>query len=67
MNIQKLSVSERIILAEKLWDSVLENESEIQITPNQEAELDKRLLAYSQDKNVGSPWQEVKNRIISTK
>ena len=29
MEIQELTVSERIILAEKLWDSVLSNESEI--------------------------------------
>ncbi len=67
MEIQELSVSERIILAEKLWDSVLNNESEIKLTENQEIELDKRLDAFMADHDIGSPWSDVKDRIISNK
>ena len=67
MEIQKLTVSERIILAEKLWNSVLNDESEIKLTSNQEAELDKRLEAFMIDHDLGSPWSDVKERIISNK
>ena len=67
MEIQNLTVSERIILAEKLWDSVLNEESEIKLTENQEIELDKRLDAYMSDHDLGSPWSGVKKRIISNR
>ena len=67
MEIQKLTVSERIILAEKLWNSVLNDESEIKLTASQEADLDKRLDAFMTDHDPGSPWSDVKERIISNK
>lgn len=67
MEIQELSVSERIILAEKLWDSVLNDESEIKLTANQEIELDKRLDTFMADHDIGSSWSDVKKRITSNK
>jgi len=67
MEIQELTVSERIILAEKLWDSVLSKESEIKLTENQKVELDRRLNAFMNDQEVGSSWSEVKKRVISSK
>ncbi|MEN8251558.1 MAG: addiction module protein [Bacteroidota bacterium] len=67
MEIQELTVSERIILAEKLWDSVLNNESEIKLTENQEIELNKRLNTFMSDHDLGSSWSDVKNRVTSSK
>lgn len=67
MEIQELTVSERIILAEKLWDSVLNEEAEIKLTENQEIELKKRLDAFMNDQNLGSSWSNVKERIIANK
>jgi putative addiction module component (TIGR02574 family) len=67
MNIQELSVSEKIILVEKLWDSILDDESEIELTENQKLEIDRRISLYSRTKNIGEPWSEVKRRIISNK
>ena len=60
-------MSERIVLAEKLWDSVLNDESEIKLTASQETELDKRLDAFMSDHEPGSLWSDVKERIISNK
>ena len=65
MEIQELTVSERIMLAEKLWDSVLQEESDIKLTKNQELELEKRLNAFQADQNPGASWSEVKSRIIA--
>ena len=67
MEIQELTVSERIILAEKLWDSILNEESEIKLTKTQEVELNKRLDAFMIDHDLGSSWSDVKERIISNK
>ena len=43
MDIQSLSVSERILLAQELWESVAEKASEIPVSANQAAALEQRL------------------------
>lgn len=66
MDIQSLSTSERILLAEQLWDSVLEKSDEISITADQKALLESRLEAYRADGDPGDSWENVKARIQST-
>lgn len=65
MEIQSLTVSERITLAEALWDSVIAEEAEIDVTAAQREELDRRLAAFEIDQNIGSAWSTVKARILS--
>jgi putative addiction module component (TIGR02574 family) len=64
MKIQELSVSERILLAEKLWDSILDEDGVIELPKTQELELDRRLQAFLDDQDSGSSWNAVKGRII---
>jgi len=66
MKLQELSASEKILLAEDLWDSVASNEQLIPITEDQKNILDKRLAKYSLDKDSGDSWQNVRNRISNT-
>ncbi len=66
MNLQELTNSEKILLAEDLWDSVASNEQLIPITEDQKTILDKRLAKYSLDQNSGDSWQNVRNRISNT-
>lgn len=63
MKIQELSVSERILLAQQLWESVLEDGHEPALTPAQEQVLADRLAALSADGNPGSSWADVKARL----
>ncbi len=65
MRIQELSISERIVLAEKLWDSIVDEDGSIDLPENQKNELDRRLQAFLDDQDIGSSWAEVKERIIS--
>lgn len=65
MEIQSLTVSERIILAETLWDSVIADGVEIDVTEPQREELNRRLAAFDIDQDIGSPWTVVKARILS--
>ena len=67
MEIQSLTVSERIMLAEALWDSVVAEDAEIELTDAQKLELDRRLAAFEIDQDVGSSWASVKARILSKK
>ena len=65
MDIQNLSASERILLAQKLWDSVHDSANEILVTPEQQAVLDQRLAALALDADLGDDWKDVKRRITS--
>jgi putative addiction module component (TIGR02574 family) len=67
MKIHELTVSERILLAEELWDSVVNEDTGLELTEAQRLELDSRLIAFEKDRELGSHWQDVKNRIISGK
>ncbi len=53
--LRELPVEERIKLVEDLWDSIAEDRKALPITPEQRAELDRRLAAYEIDKNRGRP------------
>ena len=63
MNIQKLSTSERIILAQELWESVHDAANEVAVTKAQQAVLEQRLAALASDGNPGDTWENVKRRI----
>jgi putative addiction module component (TIGR02574 family) len=66
MNLQDLSNSEKILLAEDLWDSVASNEQLFPITEEQKKTLDERLAKYSLGQDSGDSWQDVRNRISNT-
>jgi len=60
-----LPISERIQLVAEIWDSIAEFPEEIELTPATRILLAKRLASYRSNPDSGSPWREVKNRIIS--
>ena len=60
-----LPVSERIQLVTEIWDSIAEFPDKIELTPSTRKLLDKRLAAYRANPDQGSPWQEVKRRLVS--
>ena len=64
MKIQELTVSERIMSAEALWDSVADQDSDIDVTDEQTKELDRRLSAFEIDNDDGSDWSSVRSRIV---
>jgi putative addiction module component (TIGR02574 family) len=66
IEISQLSISERIQLAEDLWDSILDRQDEVQLDPVQQQELDRRLDRHRQDPTAGSTWETVKQRLGSS-
>lgn len=63
-DVLKLNISERLLLVEDLWDSIAAFPKAIKLTPSQRQELDHRLNAFRKDPTAGSPWSEVKKRIL---
>lgn len=68
--ILKLSLSERIIWAQTIWNSIaLENDSEeiLKVSPEHKKILDKELLLLKKNTSAGSSWTDVKARIKKRK
>ncbi len=66
-DILSLSVSERIRLTQEIWDSVAAVPDSVPLSQADCQELDRRLEAYHADPNAGSPWPEVRERLMRRK
>ncbi len=64
-DILELPIPERIRLVEEIWESIAEVPEAVRLTPEQKTELDRRRSAYHEDPDIGSPWSEVKARILA--
>jgi putative addiction module component (TIGR02574 family) len=62
-NLSHLSVAERIIVAEQIWDSIAAEQETPPLTPAQAMELERRLESYRKSPMAGLSWEEVKARI----
>ena len=61
----ELSVPERIQLVTDIWDSIAECPEQIELTDATRQLLRKRLAAYRTNPDAGSPWEDVKRRILN--
>ncbi len=59
VKLRDLPIDERIKLVEDLWDSIATDQNALPVTPEQKAEIDRRLSAYAVDKNPGRLAAEV--------
>ncbi|MEL7447905.1 MAG: addiction module protein [Pseudomonadota bacterium] len=62
--ILSLSVEERLRLVTTIWDSIAKDSNGLELTEEQKAELDRRLLDLAAKPDAGAPWPEVKARIL---
>ena len=62
----KLPASQRIEIAMALWESLTdaEREGELALTPEQEAELDRRLAEHIANPDSAIPWEEVRRELV---
>jgi putative addiction module component (TIGR02574 family) len=62
-DILQLSVSERIQLAEDIWDSIAANPEALPLTDAERQELDRRLESYARNPGEGVPWDDLKKQV----
>ena len=60
-----LPISERIQLVTEIWESIAECPDGITLTDATKALLSRRLEASRHNPDAGSPWEEVKSRILN--
>ena len=60
---KKLSINDRMIIVEEIWDSIISSNEDLSLTNGQKKDLDKRLADYFKNPSDGSTWDDVKKRI----
>lgn len=68
--ILKLSITERILLVEAIWDSITKEsgtKNSYQLSDDQIRFLEEEIAAYDKNPEEGSSWEEIKNRIRNKK
>ncbi len=63
---EKLTIAEKILHLQDLWDQIAASSDDIEITAEQRAELDQRTAAYDADPERGSTWEEARERILKS-
>jgi putative addiction module component (TIGR02574 family) len=64
MDFSRLTVAERIQLAEDLWDSLPEAPEVLAVTEAQRAELDRRLAAHRTDPEAAVSWESLRQELL---
>ncbi len=62
-DILKLSVPERILIVEAIWDSIADKEDKLEVSEDTKVLLDERIEYHLNKPDEGSSWEDVKARI----
>jgi len=65
-DIQRLSILERVQLAEQIWDSIVETPDALPIPETQIHELDRRLKLHDEDPEATQPWSTIRSRLTES-
>lgn len=61
----ELSVPEKILRVQDLWDDIARSPREVEITPAQREEAERRLLEHEDNPGKYSTWEEIRGRLES--
>jgi putative addiction module component (TIGR02574 family) len=62
--LQKLTAAEKLLLVGELWDDLAAHPSEVPVSREQIAELDRRMEAYRRDPSQVTTWEDIKGKIL---
>ena len=65
--IKKLSIPERILLVEDIWDSIARENESFELTQAQKDELEERSLFFEKYPTQGRTWEEIRSEFLNTK
>jgi len=64
---KKLSIPDRIMLVEEIWDSIAEENQAFELTDGQKRELDRRLELAKANPRQGRTWDEIKAEFMKSR
>jgi putative addiction module component (TIGR02574 family) len=65
LGIHQLTLEDRLLLAEAIWQSVVAEQEQAEIPASQLAELERRLADSIARPEATIPWEEVKARALA--
>ena len=63
LEIDKLSVDERLELIDALWESITDRDALFELTEEEKQELDRRVADAEAHPETGMTWEEVRDRL----
>ena len=64
---KKLSIPDRILLVEEIWDTIAEENQAFELTEAQKRELDRRLELARANPGQGRTWDEIKAEFMNSR
>ncbi len=61
--IDSLSLQEKILLVEELWNNISETAATLGLSEAQKKELARRLESFEKSPELGRPWEDIKRDI----
>ena len=58
LGLDRLSVTERLVLVEELWESIAADAEKAPLTEAQRQEVDRRLAAHRANPQAAIPWEQ---------
>ena len=62
--VSQLTAAEKLLLVGELWDDLAANPTDVPVSSEQLAELDRRMEAYRCDPNRVTSWTAIQQRIL---
>ncbi len=62
---EDLSLPEKILRAQDLWDEIARTPQDVEITPAQREEAERRLLDHERSPREYSSWEDARRRLES--
>ena len=64
---KKLSISDRILLVEEIWDTIAVDNQAFELTEAQKRELDRRLESAKTHPGQGRTWDEIRAEFMKSR
>ena len=64
---KRLSIADRILLVEEIWDTIAEENQAFELTDSQQRELDRRLASVRANPTQGRTWEEIKAEFMNAR
>lgn len=62
--INKLSVSEKILLVEEIWDSIAIDEQSFDLNDSQKKIVKERSNSFKANPSIGRKWEEIRDEFL---
>ena len=60
-----LPAVDRVEIAQRIWESIVEHPEAVPLTNLQREELERRWLAFERNSDEGEPWEDVRRSLLS--